>query len=205
MFNMAKSKLVVLVCGTAGSGKSVLCEKIAAHFGLEYVPTSGVLRKLIEKELKKQNIDAAKNTGFWESAEGKQFMAERTKNPKFDKKLDKELLRLIGKGNVVLDSWTMPWLSKKGFKIWLTASDKVRFERLALRNNKSVEEVAASAKEKEKNTAAIYKKIYGFDWGKDLMVFDCVIETDDLDEQGVFEKAKTAIEKAVFGKKQAKK
>lgn len=188
--------IVVIVCGVAGSGKSVLCEKIAAHFGLKYVPTSGVLRKLIEKELEKKNIDVSKNTGFWESQEGKRFMAERAANPKFDKQLDKELLKTIEKGKVVLDSWTMPWLSKKGFKIWLTASDSVRFARIALRNGKSIEEIAASARAKEENSAIIYKKLYGFDWGKDLSVFDLVIDTNKLTEQGVFEKAKNIIEQA---------
>ena len=189
-----EKNIAVIVSGVAGSGKSVLCEKIASYFKLEYVPTSGFLRKIIEEELSKKNIDAVKNTGFWESAEGKRFMAERTANPEFDKELDNELLKLIEKGNIVLDSWTMPWLSKKGFKIWLTASDKVRFERLSLRNKKSIEEVAASIREKEEKTAAIYKRIYGFEWGKDLGVFDLLIETDDFTEQEVFEAAKKAVE-----------
>lgn len=194
---MKNKKIVVIVCGVAGSGKSVLCEKIAEHFGLEYVPTSGVLQKIIERELAKRDIDVSKNTGFWESTEGKRFIAERSANPKFDKELDKELLGLIEKGTVVLDSWTMPWLSKKGFKIWLTASDNIRFDRIAKRNGKSIEEVAASARAKEKNTAAIYKKLYGFDWGKDLKVFNEVIDTDKLTEQEVFEKAKKAIEHSI--------
>lgn len=194
---MEKNNLVVLVCGVAGTGKSVLCEKLTKHFKLKYVPTSGLLRTLMEKELKKQNVAVAKNIGFWESDAGKQFMAERAKNSEFDKKLDKELFKLIEKGNVVLDSWTMPWLSKKGYKIWLTASDSVRFERLAKRNGKSIGEIAESAKAKEKNTAEIYKKIYGFDWGKDLSVFDLVIDTDNLTEREVFEKAKNGIEAAL--------
>jgi cytidylate kinase len=38
----------------------------------------------------------------------------------------------------------------------------------------------------------LYKKLYGFDFGDDLTVFDIIINTDDLDAQTVL---KTAIQK----------
>ena len=77
---MAKNaKLVIISSGLAGSGKSVLCEKLAEYFKINYTPTSGILRKVLERELKKQHIEVTKNTGFWESEEAKKFMKDRLK------------------------------------------------------------------------------------------------------------------------------
>ncbi len=200
-FMVSKKDIVVLVNGLSATGKSVLCEKIANYFGLKYFPTSGILHALIEKELKKQKIAVKKNTGFWESEEGKIFFSERLRNGSFDKKVDEELLKKINRGGVVLDSWVMPWLSKKGYKIWLTASDKVRYKRAALRNRESITKTKKRIIEKEKKTACIYKKLYGFTWAKELAVFDLIINTDNLTEKEVFEKAKKAIEKDLLKKK----
>ncbi len=187
---MAKrEKLVVLINGLAGTGKSVLCERIAKHFKIKYYPTSGILRSIMEKELKKQKVPIKKNTGFWESTEAKKFMQERLNDSKFDKKVEEKLFKLVKKGGVVLDSWTMPWLSKKGYKIWLTASDEIRFNRVAGRDEKSIEETKKNVLEKEKKTIEIYKKAYGFAWGKNLKIFNLIINTDKLNKQEVFEKA----------------
>ncbi|MFA5931484.1 MAG: cytidylate kinase family protein [archaeon] len=194
-----KKKLVIIISGLAGAGKSVLCEKIAEHFKIKYTPTSGVLRSVLEMELKKQKVPVEKNTGFWESPEGKKFLADRLKDPDFDKKTDEELFKLIEKGGVVIDSWVMPWLSKKGYKIWLTASDNIRFERISNRNGKSVEESKNSVVTKESKSIEIFKKTYGFTWGKNLEVFDLIINTDNLNEEQVFQKACEAIEKNPIG------
>jgi cytidylate kinase len=192
---MKKKDLVVIINGPAGTGKSVLCEKIAKYFKIKYYPTSGALKAVMAEELEKQKINVEKNTGFWESKKGKKFLAKRLKDSSFDKKVDAKLFELINKGGVVLDSWVMPWLSKKGFKIWLTASDKIRFERVAKRDGTSIKEAKEKVRIKEKKSTAIYKKIYGFTWGKNLEVFDLIINTNDLTEAGVFEKAKEAIQK----------
>lgn len=193
----SKKKIVILVNGLVGAGKSVLCEKISEHYKLKYYPTSGVLRNLMEKELKQKHVDITKNTGFWESEEGKKFLSTRLKDTSFDKKLDKYLLELVEKGGIVLDSWVMPWISKKGYKIWLTASDDIRFRRVAGRDIKKLEEAKERSINKEKKTIAIYKKAYGFTWGKNLEVFDLIINTDNLTEKEVFEKAKNAIDKHI--------
>ena len=184
----------VLVCGLSGSGKSVMAERLAEHFGLKCVHTSGVLRQL--REEKKMEVEASEmNVGFYESKEGKKFMKERLENQAFDKALDKKLLEIIEEDNVVMDSWTMPWLSPKGIKIWLRVSDKERAERLAGRNKREEARVLKAAKEKGRNTAKIYKKLYGFDFGKDLSVFDLIVESDKKSIEEVFQEIKSFLEK----------
>ena len=50
----------------------------------------------------------------------------------------------------------------------------------------------------------IYKKLYGFEFGDDLSVFDEIINTDELGPDQVLERAKTAV-KNRYGAQTARK
>ena len=122
------------------------------------------------------------------------------KDPKFDKKVDEKLLELAEQGNVVLDSWTMPWLLKKGFKIWLEASPRVRARRLAGRDGIKVGEAFKILKEKDKRTQTIYKDLYGFDLRNDFSPFNLILDTNELDVEEVFHAICLVVDRLVFGK-----
>ena len=180
----------VIVSGFSGSGKSNLVERIAKEFNLKCIHTSALLKEIIENhstELAKENNVG--NKGLWESSEGKKLIEKRLKQSEFDKILDKKLLELIDERNIVMDSWTMGYLSKKGFKIWLSASIQTRAERISKRNNQPLEKVLDAIKSKEEKTTEIYKKLYGFTLGENLEKFDLVIDTENLTEKQVQEKA----------------
>jgi cytidylate kinase len=81
----------------------------------------------------------------------------------------------------------MPWLLKKGFKIWLEASLGKRAERVAKRDGISVKEALNALKNKEEYTKAIYKELYGFSLGEDLTPFHLILDTDYLNVEEVFE------------------
>jgi len=114
------------------------------------------------------------------------FLERRSKDPRFDETVDKKLLKLAQQGNVVLDSWTMPWLLKEGFKILLKASPEKRAERIARRDGISVKEALKALKSKEEKTKAIYKKLYGFSLGEDFTPFYLILDTNNLDRKEVF-------------------
>ena len=179
---------VVIVSGLSGSGKSNLVEFISEKFNLKCVHTSSLLKSLLE-EKREEFLDekGEKNTGWWESVEAKKAFEKRLNEDKFDQELDAKLLSLIEEGNVIMDSWTMGYLSKKGFKIWLKASVETRAERIAKRNNQPKEEVLKAIKLKEEKTREIYKKLYGFILGKELEKFDLFIDTESIPEQEVRE------------------
>jgi cytidylate kinase len=124
--------------------------------------------------------------GWWESPEGLSFLEKREKNLKFDKAVDDKLLEYAQQGCVLLDSWTMPWLLKTGFKIWLIASEEKRAERIAERDKLSIEEALKVLKEKEARTKSIYKKLYGFTLGENLEPFNLVLDTNNLNAVEVF-------------------
>lgn len=138
--------------------------------------------------------------GWWESEEGLKFLKQRLSDPDFDKKVDKKLLKVAKKGNVVLDSWTMPWLFDGGFKVWIDASKKVRIKRLAQRDGISIEEASKVLEEKEGNTKTIYERLYGFHLGEDLSPFDLILDTDKLNADEVFEAVSLVVDGVLLKK-----
>ena len=165
----------------AGTGKSTLAKKLAKKYKLRYYSGGDALKELAKIE----GYDSS-SRGWWESREGLSFLEKREKNLEFDKAVDDKLLEYAQQGQVLLDSWTMPWLLKTGFKIWLVASIEKRAERIAKRDKISIKEALRVLKEKEARTKAIYKKLYGFRLGEDLQPFNLVLDTDSLNATEVF-------------------
>jgi CMP/dCMP kinase len=175
-------KKVICISGMAGTGKSTLSKKIAEKYHLKYFSGGDVLKDLAKQEGYDVSI-----RGWWESPEGLKFLKERVNDSKFDKAVDDKLLDYAQQGDVLLDSWTMPWLLNAGFKIWLEASFEKRAARVAERDNMSLAEALKVLKEKEAHTKAIYKELYGFVLGEDFKPFDFVLDTDNLSPAEVFE------------------
>ena len=173
---------VICISGMAGTGKSTLTRKLAKKYNLKCYSGGDALKELAQAE----GYDVSRE-GWWESPEGLNFLNERVNDPKFDKAVDAKLLEYAQQGNVLLDSWTMPWLLKDGFKIWLEASLEKRAGRVAVRDSISVAEAFKVLEAKEARTKAIYKKLYGFVLGEDFAPFDLVLDTDNLNAQEVFE------------------
>ena len=195
-----KGNVVICIGGMTGSGKSTVAKRLATKYGLDYFSGGYALRTLAQEE----GYDAGVK-GWWETDEGLKFLQQRMGDPAFDKKIDEKMLELAAKGNVVLDSWTMPWLLDGGFKIWLESSPKVRARRVVNRDAISFEEALAALNEKDARTKQIYKKLYGFDLGKDLSPFNLVLNTDDLDPDEVFHALCLVTDRLVFGEQKPKK
>jgi cytidylate kinase len=182
MENAPEKKLVVCISGMAGTGKSTLAKKLAKKYHLSYYSGGDALKALAAEA----GYDASSH-GWWESPEGLRFLEKREKDLKFDKAVDTKLMQYAEKGNVLLDSWTMPWLLKTGFKIWLAASVEKRAERIARRDRFTVKEALEVLKEKEARTKNIYKTLYGFELGEDFEPFNLVLDTDNLNADEVFQ------------------
>jgi len=175
-------KIVLCICGLAGSGKSTVAKKLAERYGLKYY-SGGDALKSIASEMG-YGVDRA---GWWEGKEGIEFLEQRMENLEFDKKTDIKLMEWAEQGNVVLDSWTMPWLLRKGFKVWLEASEEVRAKRVAHRDHMSLEEALEYLRKKENKTKTIFKRLYGFDLGEDFTPFHLILDVDLLDVDEVFQ------------------
>ena len=177
----ATKKTVICISGLAGTGKSTLSKKLAEKYHLRYYSGGDVLKELAEKEGYDVSVQ-----GWWESPQGLKFLSERGNDSKFDKAVDDKLLEYAQQGNILLDSWTMPWLLQGGFKIWLEASFEKRAARVAIRDGMTKAQALEVLKEKEARTKAIYKALYGFVLGEDFKPFDFVLDTDNLSAEEVF-------------------
>lgn len=186
-------RTVICLAGLTACGKSTVAKRLARKFGLKYVSGGAILKELAIKIGHKE-----RERGWWESPEGMRFLEQRAQNPQFDKQVDNELLRHAEKGNIVLDSWTMPWLSKTGFKIWLEVSPEERARRLTHRDSISINQARQIIKEKDGRTKQIYERLYGFKLGEDYSPFDLILDSELLSADEVYDVLSFAVERLVI-------
>ncbi len=175
----------VIICGLASTGKSTLAKLVAKHFKMEYISSSTLLKGMLGYDYRKQK-------DFWDT---KGLYLSNERNTKtVDKELDKIQLKLAKEGNKVFDSWAMGWLYKgKAIKILISASEKVRAERMSKRDSLSKAECIRSLKKRDKENGVFFKKLYSIDILNDIRPFDLIINTDELNEKEVYNAVKDYI------------
>ena len=177
----------IIISGLPAIGKTTISKGLAKEFGLKSLSGGDVL-----KELAKEQGFQTEGDDWWDTKEGMKFLNQRKDNYEFDKKVDEKLKEIFLKGNAVITSYTLPWLVKGGVKIWLAGSQENSAKRMQTRDNMSFSEAFEIVKKRYDENKSLYKKLYGFDFGDDLSMFDILIDTDGL---GAEEVLKTAIEK----------
>ncbi|MGV8087210.1 MAG: AAA family ATPase [Candidatus Woesearchaeota archaeon] len=178
----------IILFGFSGSGKSTIANLISEKYNLRVIHPSGIIRDLYEK--KEININHTRyNEGFWESSEGiKLFKSRLYEKEPLDIIADKILVEEITKGNVVIDSWNLPWLTTIGKRIYLKADLEIRSQRVAKRSNITYNNAINIVSMKDTETTKLFKRLYGFDIAQDHNVFDYVINTNKMTKMEVFDK-----------------
>jgi len=172
--------MLLTVSGPAGSGKSTTAEALADALGYDHVSGGDIFRDLAEErgltplELNKQ--------------------AEEDEN--IDRDLDRRL-RMVAeeRDDLVLESRLAGWMagSHADFRIWLDAPLDVRAQRIADREDKSVERAREETIARAESEARRYVDYYGIDI-EDLSIYDLVLNTSRLDPDGVLEAIVTVVE-----------
>ena len=180
----------IIISGPPAVGKTTIAKAIAEEFGLTHLSGGDILKELAEEEGFKTGGD-----DWWDTQEGMNFLSQRQENSEFDKKVDDKLKKHFLDGNVVITSYTLPWLVEGGVKIWLEGSKENSAQRMTARDNLSKDNALEIVQKRYQENKKIYKALYGFEFGKDLSVFDKVIETDGLDASQVLDIAKTVVRK----------
>ncbi|MBM3905450.1 MAG: cytidylate kinase [Thaumarchaeota archaeon] len=177
----------IIISGPPAIGKTTVAKGLAHEFGMNNLSGGDVL-----KEMAQEKGFQTKDDDWWDTDEGMKFLSQRKDNYEFDKKVDEKLKEIFQKGGAVITSYTLPWLVSGGIKIWLGGSRQNSAKRMQARDNMELSSALDIVKKRYDENKALYKKLYGFDFGEDLSVFDIIINTDGLDAEAVLD---TAIQK----------
>ena len=178
----------IVISGPPAVGKTTVAKGLAKEFNLTYLSGGDVL-----KELAREKGFQVDGDDWWDTDEGMMFLKQRETNSEFDKKVDEKLVDLFNKGGMVITSYTLPWLVENGIKIWLDGSHASSTKRMQNRDKMSSDEAFEVTKERYDKNKALYKKLYNFDFGDDISVFDKIISTDNLNADQVIEISKDAV------------
>lgn len=178
----------VIISGSPAIGKTTIAKGLAKEFDLKYISGGDVL-----KEMAKEEGFQTEKDDFWDTEAGMKFLNMRKGNSEFDKIVDEKLKKMFLTEDVVITSYTLPWLVKDGIKIWLAGSQEISAKRMTTRDHISYEQALGIVKKRYDENKMIYKKLYDFNFGDDLSVFDEIINTDGLGPVQVLELAKEAV------------
>ncbi len=181
-------KKSVIISGPPAIGKTTVAKGLGKEFDLTFLGGGDIL-----KELAKDEGYNSEGDDWWDTPEGMEFLKKRSENSEFDRKVDNKLKELFLKGGVVITSYTLPWLVEDGIKIWLAGSHENSAKRMTSRDNMDKVQALEITKKRYDENKKLYKKLYNFDFGENLDVFDKIIDTDELDAERVLEIAKQTV------------
>jgi cytidylate kinase len=155
---------VITVSGKPGSGKSTVAELLHKKIGISYV-YSGMIFRETAKKYKMSLEDFGK---FCE------------KNSRIDKELDKKQIKILKKGDVILEGRLAGWLAYRNninsFKVFINANLNTRVNRIINRESGDLEKRKKEIIERERSESARYKKYYDIDID-DISIYDLVIDS----------------------------
>ncbi len=158
--------MIITLGGLPGSGKTTVARILADKLKMEYINAGDIFRNLASKK------------GMTLEEFG--FFAER--NPNIDRAIDKKLLEIARRDNVILEgrlAGIMLELNEvEALKVWLEAPLEERVKRVSGRDTKSFEAALADTQTREKSEWDRYYNIYHVDI-RDLSVYNMVVQTQD--------------------------
>lgn len=164
----------IILSGFPAAGKTTVAGIIGNRLGVRVVGGGDILREMaVERGYKVTGAD------WWDTPDGIKFLRERETNSDFDKEADVRLIEKIRDGDIVVTSYTAPWLTKDdGFKVWLKGSTENRAKRMSKRDGTPLEETKNVIKIRDDENSRLYKALYNIDFGNDLRPFDLIVDTN---------------------------
>ncbi|MDM7275159.1 MAG: AAA family ATPase [Thermoprotei archaeon] len=175
-----KAGPTIVVSGSPGSGKSTYARRLSIDLGLKYY-SSGEIFRAIARERGVSIVELSR-------------MAES--DPSVDIEIERKTLSIAEKGGVVIDSHLAAWIlaSTADMLVYVKAPLKVRAERLAARDGKSVAESYREIIAREESQAFRFAKYYGLDT-RDLSIFHLILDTGAYSLEEAYSIIKLAVVK----------
>ena len=186
----ADRKMSIVISGWPAVGKTTIAENLAKDFNLK-LWNGGDILKMMAFE---RGYSSSLNHDWWDTEEAAKFMKERNNNPNFDREVDNRLIELVKEGNVVITSYTLPWISDATINFWLQGSVDNRSKRMSMRDKIDINTAKKIVQRRDVENKLIYQKLYQFDFGEKLDVFDFAMNTDILSLESLIIVSKNIVE-----------
>jgi len=181
-------KLVITISGLHGTGKSTYARMLSESFDLRHVSAGELFRRI------------SREKGFSVSELSKLSF----KNREIDDLVDERTREEARLGSVILDGLLVGWMAKDeaDLKIFLTAPEKVRVERIAKREGISYDAAVEATLLRERLERRRFKRFYGINID-DTSIYDLILNTGLLTIEANVEVMEEFIRKYVkaYGRK----
>ncbi len=189
----ADRKMSIVISGWPAVGKTTIAENLAEDFNLK-LWNGGDILKMMAYE---RGYSSSLNHDWWDTEEAAKFMKERNNNPNFDREVDDRLIELVKEGNVVITSYTLPWISDATINFWLQGSVDNRSKRMSMRDKIDINTAKKIVQRRDVENKLIYQKLYQFEFGEKLDVFDFAMNTDILSLESLIIISKIIVENVI--------
>jgi cytidylate kinase len=189
----ADRKMSIVISGWPAVGKTTIAENLAKDFNLK-LWNGGDILKMMAYE---RGYSSSLNHDWWDTEEAAKFMRERNNNPNFDREVDNRLIELVKEGNVVITSYTLPWISDATINFWLQGSVDNRSKRMSMRDKIDINIAKKIVQRRDVENKLIYQKLYQFKFGEKLDVFDFAMNTDILSLESLIIISKNIVENVI--------
>lgn len=157
----------ITISGTPGSGKSTVAQLLEKHLGIPYVYSGMIFRTLAQK----YNMSLEDFGKYCETHE------------EVDRELDDEQLRILKKGNVIVEGRLAGWLAHKhkvsAYTVFIDADIDVRAARIAEREKGTIAQRKQEMLARERSEVLRYKTYYNIDLN-DHSIYDLVIDSSKI-------------------------
>jgi cytidylate kinase len=186
-------KISIVISGWPAVGKTTIAENLAKDFNLKLWNGGDILKMMAYD----RGYSSSLNHDWWDTEEAAKFMNERNSNPNFDREVDNRLIELLNGGDVVITSYTLPWIADATINFWLQGSVENRSKRMSIRDNIDIESAKKIVQRRDFENKQIYKKLYQFEFGEKLDVFDFAMNTDILTLESLIALSKNIVENVI--------
>ena len=171
----------ITISGTPGSGKSTAATLLAAELGYPRYYVGQLFRA------------AARERGMTLEA----FGAYVGEHPEIDDAFDRRLLEAAqGHEDIILEGRVAGWMTRRehlpAFRVWITAAESVRIDRLMGRDGGTREETTALLRKRTRDEQERYRTHYGLDLA-DCSIYDLIVETDAISAAAVASRIREAL------------